>query len=138
MEINLGRPALPELQWAGTPLYNVPSWDSLISAVSHLHSRENVQNYLSFYMGHQWDPEILEQRTKAGRPSLVINMLPLIVASSIANAKSGMPFLDSTDKERLIVAVTYLNMDAQRFYNYLASALLELAMLPEVGIRSAE
>lgn len=137
MEINLGRPALPELNWAGTPLYNVPSWDSLISAVSHLH-REDAQKYLSFYRGHQWYPEILEHRTKAGRPSLVINMLPLIVAASIANAKSGMPSLDSTDKERLIVAVTYLNMDAQRFYNYLASALLELAMLPEVGIRSAE
>lgn len=132
-----------DLGWVGTPLKDVPPPDALIAALSGVDLSD--PQYIKFYYGEQWREDIREQRIKAGRPCLVINMLPAIVAASIAKVQyevSTSGEIAEYDRqlilEKLAIAVTFINMDSQRLYNYMASSRAERAACPQVTFRSAE
>ena len=91
-----------------------------------------------FYGGHQWDERLAHEREKEHRPWLTVNRLPSLVAASIAANRKWM-----TDDEidRLCIAITLRNMNAQKFYNYMASTAVEMAGLnarnAKMSIKSA-
>lgn len=78
-----------------------------------------------FYGGKQWDPDNEARRWQKERPALVINKLPGIVAAIISNSHLTEEVVEPADLEKVIAIVTRRNMDAQRYYNYMHSVMIE-------------
>ena len=90
------------------------------------HTGPSDAECLRFYRGDQWDKNIMQQRRSQARPCLVINKLPHLVAVSIRKSSGNV---DSETLIAITCAITRRNMDAQRLYNFTASAAAEQASL---------
>ncbi len=78
-----------------------------------------------FYAGQQWDEFILRDRRKSGRPTLVLNRLPMLADVAIARRDPNRPSLTPKQLRALCRAITRRNRDAQMLYNYEFSFMAE-------------
>ncbi len=129
-----------QVRWLGDSLESMPTARSIIDAgpIPQL-STEQLQKLIAFYKGEQWDPEVLGIRR--GRPSLVVNVLPRLVSLALdANTAAGLSPMSDAELDRLWVILTIRNMDAQRMYNYMVSAVAEItaAMAQKFTVRSID
>lgn len=114
------------LKWYGTPLDEVPPAEAWLASAGRYSFADECWA-LPFFSGEQWERHTLKEREDAGRPTLVLNRLPGIVAIAVAKSRlSGWNDLHRAGElQDLYVAVTVPNADAQRLYNYTGSALAE-------------
>jgi hypothetical protein len=121
--------ALRQIAWQGTSLTDPPPARQLLVETRASRERltpEQIARYGRFYNGQeQWDQAVEARRKSAVRPTLTVNLLPGLVARMAHDsAAKGQP-LSEQERADLVIAVTMLNMDAQKLYNYLASAAAE-------------
>jgi hypothetical protein len=111
--------------WLGAAIATMPTaWAVIKAFPRELLSGESFEA-LEFYQGKQWPQEILEIRS--GRPCLVENRLPELVAAALDSQRhDGLPELSALELTKLRVIITLQNRDAQLFYNYVASSCVEL------------
>lgn len=110
-------------------IWEMPPSDMKASEWMRSHANTCIEEdvkILAFYEGHQWDPEVLEERLSRFRPTIVINKLPGIVRSLIMNEERSAHDMSEASTRELILAVTREYRDAQRLYNYMYSSLFEL------------
>ncbi len=124
-------PSLPQIQvqWTGWPLDQVPTAESLLESNPWVHglTPEELDRYRKFYAGEQWDPAVRARRMVLRRPTLVVNWLPAIVALIVARSSVEGRSIHTDSVSALELIVTRWNMDAQKAYNYMASAAVEMA-----------
>jgi hypothetical protein len=126
---------IPEVQWIGDGVATIsPAW-SILEDFGHREVIAESQKAEArrFYGGHQWDEHIAHERKKSHRPCLIVNRLPSLVAASLAVTRRP---LSDDEIDRLCIIITLRNMDAQRFYNYMASAAVEMAAINSKNARA--
>lgn len=119
---------IPLVQWMGDPVESMPSVESLLMADTCKYPDHVEERALCFYDGDQWEPHVKLDRQNKGRPALVVNRLPLLVAAAIdASMKTpfGMPMTEIR-LTRLKIVLTKRNEDAQRLHNFICSAVAEI------------
>jgi hypothetical protein len=114
-----------KVKWYGDPMDNMPTAASILASLPILPPRHKIDEILDFYHGQQWNTEL--RRHRGDRPTLTMNMLPLLVAGALdSQRKAGLPELCDEDLEKLIVILASRNVDAQKMYNYMVSQVAEI------------
>ncbi len=127
---------VPVVQWTGMTKDSTPTAKQLLELVPTIPEYCH-QDLLKFYSGDQWDANVQVSRFESGRPCVVVNQLPAIVKRVMSKV---VVFPDAACERSVILAITWLNQDAQRVYNYgicslieLLSATIQIAVNPETG-----
>lgn len=111
--------------WWGQKIAEIPTASAILESGIYTFRVDELFAAEKFYGGDQWPKEILALR-EGRRPALVINRLPALVAAAIdRQRREGLPELLDHQRRRLIALITWQNIDAQRLYNYTASAFVE-------------
>jgi hypothetical protein len=126
---------IPEVQWIGDDVATIPAATFILDEFAHWEVITESQRAEArrFYGGHQWDERLAHEREKEHRPWLTANRLPSLVAASLA-ADRGL--LNNEEIDRLCIIITLRNMDAQKFYNYMASTAVEMAGINSINARA--
>ncbi len=126
----------PTIQWTGDPIETMPPASSLLAADQQVFTAQEENEALFFYDGDQWLDHVKHERLRHGRPCLVVNRIPALVAAAISkdpefSLKPGRCYSGHQEEQltRLKVITVRRNMDAQRVYNYMVSCAAELAAL---------
>jgi hypothetical protein len=133
--------SLDNIQWLGDQVGTVITVRSIIDSDDRPVSEEERKEALAFYNGEQWDSAIEKARLEKQRPTLVLNRLPELLAAALANDPMYNRILpgqclSTAEREEIELAKVLLvrrNRDAQKMYNYEASARAESTALAEFG-----
>lgn len=123
-------PEPPKPEWHGDPLdhnWTVRQYTGLIPQFDWY--GDHVRPLFNFFDGEQWDQEVQKMRMRQSRPTLVINKIPLIIGRCVQNSQSQGEDFDWQDYRKAKIAAVRRNADAQRMFNYMASAQVEVARL---------
>lgn len=123
-------PEPPNPVWNGDPLdhnWTVRQYTGLIPQFDWY--GDHVRPLFNFFDGEQWDQEVQKMRMRQSRPTLVINKIPLIIGRCVQNSQSQGEDFDWQDYRKAKIAAVRRNADAQRMFNYMASAQVEVARL---------
>jgi hypothetical protein len=128
------------LYWPGDEIRSNVTVAALIAAEKNWPTMTPEETLAAdkFFSGEQWDEQLRDRRMDEGRPCLVINRLPGLAACAIqASNDAGQPITE-LDKAILRIVLVRRNGDAQRFYNFMASAIAERTTLPPQVMLSPE
>lgn len=133
-----------QVAWWGNALESPLTVSSVIASASRELTAEEKADALKFYDGDQWPEDVKALRSgmpfgegmprNPPRPCLVVNRLPELVATAIANeygphfiaAGEAIPAELAAELETLKIVITRQNRDAQMLYNYLISTYAEI------------
>ena len=118
-----------DVEWTGDSLSSdIDVLDILASHRGEIPtSGPDFEDAMAFYAGDQWPKEIQRKRQQMARPALVVNRIPELVSRAY-NASNGKYL---AYRDQLIYVLVLRNRDAQRMYNYMASAKVEAEMRPK-------
>lgn len=93
---------MPDIQWMGDPIALMPPAEAILAADDREFGVGEQSRALEFYEGEQWPAEIKHKRESEGRPCLVLNKLPILVAAALdASRKTGSSYFKRTpDQEQ--------------------------------------
>lgn len=116
-------PTSEEIPWLGDKLGDAVPWRTMLMAHANTFiGPVEIEKSDYFFNGEQWDREIYHERVSAGRPALVVNRLPAILDSILAES---MIVPGEEDMQRLKAVIVRRNEDAQRLFNWMWSERME-------------